>query len=135
MSTTSYAATPQTHRVNNIGTSLFRLIGITNASAGDDSSTPSPGFDTAPELSNRWFRGYRWSLIPDTAAEHRHSNPVVVVLVTGSAAVRANTAAARALEQPGDFVFLEPNAPHTIQPSGGDAEVVEIEIRRPRPGA
>src|SRR5687767_9426223 len=62
MSTTSYADKPQTHRVNNIGSSLFRLIGITNSSPGDPSATPSADFSAKPELDNRWFRGYRWPL-------------------------------------------------------------------------
>ena len=60
MSTTSYAQQPLTHRVNNVGQTLYRLIGVINYSAGDDSTARSLGFDVAPEISNPWFRGYRW---------------------------------------------------------------------------
>jgi hypothetical protein len=133
MSTTSYAEKPLTHRVNNIGSSLFRLIGMTNSSAGDDTTGPSGGFDSPPELSNRWFRGYRWTLTDQPAPEHRHVNPVVVVLVSGSGTLRSTgTTASQSLPQAGAFVFLEPNVAHTLQAVGPETQVVEVEIRRPR---
>ena len=64
-SVTSYAKQPLTHRVNNIGTSVFRLIGIINRTDGDPSTEPSADFAAKPEVDNRWLRGYRWPL--DTA--------------------------------------------------------------------
>jgi len=131
MSTTSYGDKPQTHRVNNIGSSLFRLIGITNASAGDVNPTPSADFSAKPEVDNRWFRGYRWSLSAEPTAEHRHANPVAIVAVTGGAVATVG-ANKTTLAQPGAFVFVESNQPHQLEGAGADAQVVEIEVRRPR---
>jgi hypothetical protein len=132
MSTTSYAERPQTHRVNNIGSTLFRLIGITNSSAGDDRSDPSGGFDIEPELSNRWFRGYRRALAAQDSPEHLHRNPVAIVLVSGSATVRtAATTNQQPLQRPGDFVFLEADATHVLRADAPDTQVVEVEVRRP----
>lgn len=129
MSTTSYAKQPLTHRVNNVGSTLFRLIGITNESRGDSSASPGAGFDTAPELSNPWFRGYRHAL-GVAAAEHRHDNPVAVVLVSGRAA--ATGRAQKTLDVPGAYAWIDAGTPHRLQAIGGDAEVVEVEVRRPR---
>jgi hypothetical protein len=131
-SVTSYAERPLTHRVNNIGDSLFRLIGITNASPGDSNETPSPGFEATPELTNRWFRGYRHVLGTKPTPEHRHANPVVLVVAAGSASVRLGASESRTLGTPGSFVLVEPNAPHTIAGTSPDTHVVEVEIRRPR---
>jgi hypothetical protein len=128
-STTSYALQPLTHRVNNVGETLFRLIGITNSSAGDESAAPSDDFAVKPEVDNRWFRGYRWMLGGDVAQEHRHANPVAIVLVTGRAEVSGSTKTA--LDKPGAFAWLEANTPHRIQSIGGAAEAVEVEVRRP----
>ena len=128
MSTTSYATQPLTHRVNNVGNTLFRLIGITNSSAGDESTTPSAGFDAEAEITNRWFRGYRRTLtaIPN---EHRHANPVAIVLISGRAV--AAGAPKLPLDKPGAFAWIEGNTPHNVQAIGETAEVVEVEVRRP----
>jgi hypothetical protein len=134
MSTTSYADRPQTHRVNNIGPKLFRLIGITNSSAGDDGAGPSDGFDIEPEIGNRWFRGYRRLLTAQASSEHRHGNPVAIVLVAGAASVRTRDVAsgAQPLSQPGAFLFLEAGATHVLRADAPDTQVVEVEVRRPR---
>jgi quercetin dioxygenase-like cupin family protein len=134
MSTTSYAERPQTHRVNNFGPTLFRLIGITNASAGDDSSGPSAGFDIEAEISNRWFRGYRRALTAQETAEHRHANPVAIVLVAGAATVQTRDVAsgAQPLSGPGTFLFLDAGATHVLHADAPDTQVVEVEVRQPR---
>lgn len=138
-STTSYAQQPLTHRVHNQGATLFRLIGITNASAGDPGPAPSEGFDAAPELSNAWFRGYRWVLATQ-ALEHRHANPVAIVLVAGAATVansdgagatRGGGAATR-LDQPGAFTWIEAGVTHTVTGTSAGTEIAEFEVRRPR---
>jgi len=130
-STTSYAKQSLTHRLHNVGQTFFRLIGITNATAGDESTTPSAGFGAQPEVDNPWFRGYRWKLTAASTKDHRHVNPVAIVLVSGRAA--ATGTSKTALERPGAFAWFEPNSPHRLQAlGGGDAEVVEVEVRRPR---
>jgi quercetin dioxygenase-like cupin family protein len=134
MSTTSYAERPVTHRVNNVGDALYRLIGIINPSAGDASQAPGGGFDLAPELENQWFRGYR--RVVDSAqptAEHRHINPVVLVLASGAATVRFGHAPeSRTLAEPGMFAFIGANQVHTLAATAADTQVMEVELRRPQ---
>ena len=128
---TSYGDKPQTHRVNNVGSSLYRLIATTNSSPGDPSTEPSADFAAKPELDNRWFRAYRWTLTAEPTEEHRHVNPVSIVLVNGAAsAVVAEVKSP--LQKPGDFVFIEANRPHRLAGTVPEAQVVEIEVRRPR---
>ena len=128
-STTSYAKQPLTHRVENVGQTLFRLIGITNASAGDERTTPSIGFEGTPEISNPWFRGYRWT-IDATDSNHKHANPVAIVLVSGRAMTKGATKTVT-LTAPGAFAWYEGDDPHSIRAIEGNAEVVEVEVRRP----
>lgn len=130
-STTSYAKQPLTHRVQNVGQTLFRLIGVTNSSAGDESTAASEGFDAAPEMGNRWFRGYRWMLDP-APIKHRHANPVAIVLISGG--VMAQGAKAATLNAPGAFAWFEGGDPHSVRAIDGAAEVVEVEVRRPPRG-
>ena len=130
MSTTTYADKPLTHRVHNAGSSLYRLIGTTTALGGDTSLAPGTDFAGKPELDNRWFRAYRWTLSA-AGEEHRHANAVNVVAVSGSAvAVVGDTN--KTLDQPGAFVFIESNQPHRLHRTAAGSQVVEIEIRRPR---
>ena len=134
MSTTSYAERAQTHRVNNIGASLFRLIGTTNESPGDENEGPSPGFDSGPEISNRWFRGYRYVLGNGASVKHRHSNPVAIVLAQGSLVVEPERAGGSAVSvaQPGFVAFIEGGVPHVLRGALGDSHIIEVEVRRPR---
>jgi quercetin dioxygenase-like cupin family protein len=129
-STTSYAQKPNTHRVNNVGQSLFWLVGVTNATTGDPDTTPSADFDAKPEIENQWFRGYRWPLPAGSKFEHRHANPVAIVLVSGRLAMSGG--ASKTFEKPGDFAFLEATTTHQLASVGGDADFVEVEVRRPK---
>jgi hypothetical protein len=132
-SVTSYAQQPLTHRVNNVGQTLFRLIGIINRTDGDPSIDPSADFASKPEVDNRWLRGYR-SPLDLTAAKHQHANPTVIVLVRGRAIV--NTGKDLPLDALGAFAFIEGGVAHSVRGVKGDGidpnEIVEIEVRRPR---
>jgi quercetin dioxygenase-like cupin family protein len=130
MSTTTYAERALTHRVSNVGDTLFRLIATTNASPGDESTGPSSGFAGTPEITNRWFRGYRVIAGADGGTEHRHANPVNLVLVSGRASATIGETT-RAFDLLGQFAFIEPGVPHRIAGVGGEAQLVEVEVRRP----
>jgi hypothetical protein len=127
-SVTTYVTEPLTHRVNNIGKTLFRLIGIINMTAGIENGIPSEAFFTRPEVNNRWFRSWRWSLGEDVGNEHRHASPVAIVLVAGRAEV--SSTAETMLDKPGAFTWLEANTPHHLHSIEGGAEVAEVEVRR-----
>ena len=132
-SVTSYSKQSLTHRVNNVGTGVFRLIGIINRTDGDPSTDPSADFASKPEVDNRWLRGYR-SPLDLTAAKHQHTNPTVIVLVRGRAIV--NTGKDLPLDALGAFAFIEGGVAHSVRGVKGDGvdpnEIVEIEVRRPR---
>lgn len=80
----SYADEPFTHRVNNPGPGLFRIIALANFGEGrirgkDDFQS---GPDQTPELENRWFRAWRMTLPAGSeTAPISHSNPAFVVQV------------------------------------------------------
>ena len=130
-SVTSYSKQALTHRVNNVGNNLFRLIGIINRTDGDASTDPSADFPSKPEVDNRWLRGYRTPL-DVTAVKHQHANPTVIVLVRGRAVV--NTGKDLPLDTLGSFAFIDSGTAHSVSGvKGSEAnEIVEIEVRRPR---
>ncbi len=66
---------PITHRLENIGEGLFRAMVVINETAGDEATTQeAAGFSGKPELTNRWFRAYRFALAPgESTPKHRHT--------------------------------------------------------------
>ena len=117
-----YADRPVTHRVNNVGDGLFRLIAVINRGHGPaaDSAALSTGPSTPPplgfevEIDNHWFRSFRGTLEPSASSPlHRHALPVVTVQVAD-----------------GSWVFQEAGAEHSLKnPGDAPLELVEIEIR------
>lgn len=133
-STTSYAERPVTHRVQNVGDRLFHPIGVINESAGDDSmSEQAAGFDGKPELTNRWFRAYRFTLAPgESTPPHRHQTPVVVIQSADGRALGVG-AMKFELNEPGRWAFFDAGDSHTIRNVGElRVELVEVEVRQPR---
>jgi quercetin dioxygenase-like cupin family protein len=134
-STTSYVQQPVTHRLSNIGDSLFFAIGVINSSAGDETlSVKDAGFSLEPELANRWFRAYRFSLAPgEASSEHRHKTPVVVVQASEGRAVAAG-AMKFELNEPGRWAWFDAGNLHELRNVGeARVEFVEVEVRRPTP--
>jgi len=130
-SVTTYVEKPYTHRVNNVGSSLFRLIGIANRTAGargaaDDVS----GLSATPELVNDWYRAHRIVIRPGEATPaHAHAVPVVVVMQTAGTAV-SESPAWSPINGPGDFTWHSGNGLHVVRNRGAnDVELVEVEIR------
>lgn len=123
----NYTEKPQTHRVNNVGTTLFRLIGIANMTPGD--AAPSTSTEK-PEQENRWYRADRLVIAPGTSAPvPRHAGSVVVVMQTpGTAAVDGATW--HPLNGPGDFARLEGSASATVHNRGaGEIELVVVAVK------
>ena len=128
----TYVEKPYTHRVNNVGTTLFRLVGIANRTAGAGAAGASDdvsGLSTKPELENPWYRAHRVVLAPGTStASHRHATQVVMVMQTaGTVAVDGKTWSP--LNGSGDFVWQAPGS-HVVHNRGGTPiELVEVEVR------
>ena len=132
-SVVTYVEKPFTHRVNNVGTTAFRLVGIANRTAGATADTDDvSGLSATPELVNKWYRAHRLVLkAGEATASHRHATPVVVVMQTpGTAsAAQADGAGWLPLNGPGSFARHEAGT-HVVRNVGAnDVELVEIEVR------
>jgi len=132
-SVVTYVEKPYTHRVNNVGATVFRLVGIANRTAGAAADTDDvSGLSATPELVNKWYRAHRLVLKAGQAtASHRHATPVVVVMQTpGTAsAALADGAGWLPLNGPGSFARHEAGT-HVVRNVGAnDVELVEIEVR------
>jgi hypothetical protein len=123
----NYIDKGQTHRVNNIGTSLFRLIGIANMTPGD---AAPPQATTTPELENRWYRAERLVIAPGASAPvPAAAGTVVVVMQTsGSAALDGNVW--HPLNGPGDFARVDGTTPYVVHNRGAsEIEVVAVAVK------
>jgi len=127
----TYVETPYTHRVHNVGTSLFRLIGIANRTAGDASAPVAGG--AAPELENRYYRAERLVVAPGMSVPiATHAGPMVLVMQTpGTAAI--DGASWHPLNGPGDFARIDGTAAHRLHNRGAaDIEVVAVAVKGAR---
>lgn len=82
---TDYVTTPVTHKINNAGPGLMRIIAMTNLSPRLDpvSADRPSGMPAEPTIENAWFRSYRIALEPGAnSAALTLDNPSVVVQVT-----------------------------------------------------
>jgi quercetin dioxygenase-like cupin family protein len=132
-STTSYAERPVTHRLENIGESLFRAMVVINETAGDDATTQeAAGFSGKPELTNRWFRAYRFALAPGEATpKHRHTAPVAVFQASSGRGGLGIGGMKFEFNDPGQWAFFDAGDAHEIKNAGeARMEFVEVEVRR-----
>jgi quercetin dioxygenase-like cupin family protein len=130
-SVTTYVEKAYTHRVNNIGPSLFRLIGIANRTAGaNGASDDISGLSATPELENNWYRAHRVVIKPgDATPPHRHATRVVVVMQTTGTAV-SESPAWHPINGPGDFAWHTGDGAHVVRNRGAnEIELVEVELR------
>jgi hypothetical protein len=128
----NYVEKPTTHRVNNIGSTLFRLIGIANMTAGD--AAPPAASATKPEMENRWYRVERLVIAPGTSAPvPSFAGAVVVVMQTpGTAAV--DGAVWQPLNGPGDFARIDGSKPYLVHNRGAaEIEVVAVAVKGAKP--
>jgi quercetin dioxygenase-like cupin family protein len=127
-----YVTAPLTHRVNNVGTSTFRLIGVSNASPGAaGAADETPGIAGEREIANDYFRGYRSTLAPGASlARHSHKTPVIVVQATDGQVTADGGKGA--LSGPGSLIYVAAGQPHAVTNAGsGAVTVVEVEVRQP----
>jgi quercetin dioxygenase-like cupin family protein len=131
-STTSYAQQPVTHRLENIGTGLFRAIVVINETRGDDTtSEQAAGFDGKPELTNAWFRAYRLTLTPgQKTATHKHHAPVAIIQATAGKGLGVGPMKWD-FNEPGQWAFFDAETEHDVRNTGdGPIELIEVEVRR-----
>lgn len=114
-STTSYVEEQFTHRVNNPGPGLFRIIALANYGPAIV-ATDAAQIDVSPQLENDWFRSYRLELAPgQSSASYLHSNPVVIVQVSdGLLHVSRADGITHELKAMGDWAWREAGASYQI---------------------
>ena len=130
-STTSYVDEPVTHRIENIGTGLFRAMVVVNETRGDDvTSVEAAGFAGTPELANGWFRSYRITLAPgERTPPHKHREPVVIFQATDGKGAAAGPMKFD-FNEPGQWAFYDAGVEHSVQNLGtAPLELLEIEVR------
>jgi uncharacterized cupin superfamily protein len=132
-STTSYAQTPVTHRISNTGTGIVHALVVVNQTKGTDAVSPhDAGFEGTPELTNSWFRSYRFALPPGPSGTHTHKTPAFLVKTSDGTAVTQG-ARLRALNDIGDWAFFDAGVAHEMRnTSTSTVEFVEVEVRQPR---
>lgn len=132
-SDTSYVVDAVTHRVANAGTTLFHLIGITNAGPG---ASPDAGIGTdlpgALESSSRWFGASRLAVPPGTESPwYSASAPVVIVQPgEGRTEVQRDSGGASPLEAPGAWAYLPAGTRYRVRNAGEfSATLVFVAVR------
>lgn len=132
---TDYVEEEFTHRVNNQGPELFRIIALTNYGAplNDLQSDRPVGLEDEPQLENEWFRSYRLELAPgEETAEIEHQNSTLVVQVSeGRTHVTREDGITRELDAMGDWAWRDPGSKYRILNAGDvPVSVVVNEARR-----
>ncbi|MCJ7557376.1 MAG: hypothetical protein MUP90_10760 [Gammaproteobacteria bacterium] len=119
-----YAEKPLAHRVKNVGSSLFRLIGVVNKRARPESDAHDDGLPGALEIQNAWFQQSRTRVAPgESAFLQSLGHPVVVVQTSpGSARIRLAGREDTGMHSPGDFVVVKSGQELELV-NGGDTEL------------
>lgn len=134
-SNTDYVNENFTHRVNNAGPGLFRIMALTNYGPPQDdpmSDRPS-GLSEEPQLENEWFRSYRLELGPgEMTPQQSHENPTVVIQVSdGLTHVTREDGPTAELDDMGDWAWRDEGSSFMIHNMGTEpVSVVVNEARR-----
>lgn len=124
---TAYADAPLTHRVVNIGDSLYRLIVVMTdrPSAVPPATLGPPPFPGKAQHSGGWFRA---SVVAPGADSAWRFTPVPIVVVRqrpGRGSIERSDLGWQALDAPGDWAYVAPRSWWRVR---GD-EVVVVEVR------
>jgi hypothetical protein len=127
----NYREQPQTHRVQNMDTRSFQVIGVTHDGDGSAGSA-APAAGIPAELENAWFAGYRTRLAAGTTSPvHRHAHTVLVVQAgAGDSAVIEHGAAGSEKTVAGTWSIHGAGIEHQLANIGAaDVELLEIEMK------
>ncbi len=121
---------PHTHRVHNIGTTLFDVIDVQILKRPDGPATPPIA---VPAAENPRMRVYRYELEPGArSAPHTHARPYLLVAATDMnlrAALPEGGSVAH-LVKAGDLHWVETAVTHTLINEGREKSVVvEFELK------
>ncbi len=123
-------AKPLTHRVHNIGTTLFDVILVQVLKRPAGPSAPTVSLAGA---ENSKMRAYRYDIAPGTTtAQHIHSRPFVLVAVTdiNLGTISPNHSTPNRLLKAGDIQWISSKVTHSLANRGtAKAIMVEFELK------
>ncbi len=132
LSDTIYPVRPKSHRVTNIGTTLFRLIAVVTTEGTPRPFTTPIGNELlgAPELSNSWFRQTRVTLAPGDTSPYKQATRTVVAILpmSGNATIERDGGPATVLSTKGAFTVIVAGTRYRLRHEPGPAaEVVLVQ--------
>lgn len=121
---------PFTHRVNNVGTTLFDVLDIQILKRPDG---PEVEAISAPAAENPSMRVYRYELAPgQSSPQHTHQRPYLIVAGT-DLDLKMTSADGKSAAHPvksGDMHWIETKVTHTLTNEGKTTGVIaEIELK------
>jgi quercetin dioxygenase-like cupin family protein len=121
----SYAVSPLTHRVTNVGGTLFRLLAV--SARGNDPANHSGELPGTMEATSSWFRQSRVGLAPGEASGW-YTSPTSVLVVQpldGHTEV-ATSAGTGELEAPGSWTLVAPGQRYRVRNVGASPRSVLV---------
>lgn len=124
------AAKAHTHRVHNIGSTLFDVINVQVLRRPGGPASPAIG---SPAAENSSMRLYRYELEPGaTTAQHSHTRPYLVVAATDATLLTTapDGSSTTLPDEAGDMQWIELSSAHEIVNRGAaKAILVEFELK------
>ncbi|MDC0160730.1 hypothetical protein OAJ07_04695 [Gemmatimonadales bacterium] len=128
----SYAEQPFTHRVTNVGQTLFRLIAIPSRRPGSKTATaPSPTLPGVMVSENRWFRHAILAVVGNQASREyvAHAPTVLVMIHSGRVVVERGDGWITSLEAAGQSTVISEGERYRIRngiEKNSDIAIVEV---------
>jgi quercetin dioxygenase-like cupin family protein len=129
-----YADQPVTHRVRNVGDSLFRLIAVINKRSRPSETLAQHGIRLPGEVEtdNEWFCQSRVTIAPRESVNLQHVDPPTAVVQSsqGSLEFLAHPDNRKLMASPGDFAVADPGHSLYVTNRGSSpATIVIISLR------
>jgi len=126
-----YADKPVTHRVRNVGNSLFRLIGVVNKSYQPVGNVIQKELPGNVETENQWFYQSRAVVTPGESIDSQVSNSHIVIVQVdeGKLQVSIGEESRELLSSSGDCAVIKSNQSFEVVNLGrSPAEIVIISV-------
>jgi len=128
------ATKPKTHRVANVGDTMFHVIAVINMGAGVDDEANNPKSTTIATdkpTTNRWYRSRPLDLAPATTTEWQTAEKDIMVVKAkpGSLVITYKGAEKTRIEM-GNWMLIEKGTTYRFENIGeGAVGVVMVEVR------
>ena len=121
---------PLTHRVRNIGTTVFEVMDVQELKRPDGPEAPPI---TTPAAENPTMRIYKYELEPGgKSAQHAHTRPYLLVAATDMS-LRMTAPDGKSMAHPikaGDFHWVDTAVTHTLVNEGKEKGIlIEFELK------